>query len=68
MNNPRIEVVSQSRKSFLQGLARYENRQDKQYRLQDCISMDVMEARGITEVLTNDHHFAQEGFTVLMGE
>jgi predicted nucleic acid-binding protein len=27
--------------------------------------MQVMHREGITEVLTNDHHFTQEGFRVL---
>ena len=28
--------------------------------------MNVMESEAIKEVLTSDHHFEQEGFTVLM--
>ena len=28
--------------------------------------MNVMETEGITEVLTSDHNFEQEGFTILM--
>jgi hypothetical protein len=28
--------------------------------------MQTMRERGITEVLTHDHHFAQEGFMVLI--
>jgi predicted nucleic acid-binding protein len=28
--------------------------------------MCVIRERGITEVLTNDHHFAQEGFVRLL--
>jgi hypothetical protein len=28
--------------------------------------MNVMDARGIREILTNDHHFEQEGFVVLI--
>ena len=28
--------------------------------------MNVMEAEGITEILTSDHNFEQEGFTILM--
>ena len=66
LSNPNIRVVPQSRDSFLKGLARYDERRDKHYSLQDCISMNVMEFESITEVLTNDHHFEQEGFTVLM--
>lgn len=66
LSNPNIRVVPQTRYSFQKGLDRYEQRDDKQYSLQDCISMNVMEAGSITDVLTNDHHFEQEGFTVLM--
>ena len=61
-----IRVVAQTRQSFLNGIDRYERRLDKDYSLQDCISMNVMEAEGITEILTSDHNFEQEGFTVLM--
>ncbi len=66
LSSANIKVVPQSRDSFQRGLSRYEKRNDKQYSLQDCISMNVMESESITEVLTNDHHFEQEGFTVLM--
>jgi predicted nucleic acid-binding protein len=50
---------------FDRGLDRYERRPDKSYSLTDCISMVVMEEEGINEVLSNDHHFEQEGFTIL---
>jgi hypothetical protein len=42
LNDPEIEVVSQSHESFLAGLALYERRPDKHYSLADCISMNVM--------------------------
>ena len=61
-----VEVAVQSHESFLAGLALYERRSDKQYSLTDCISMNVMRRRRVTEVLTNDRHFAQEGFTPLL--
>ena len=61
-----IRVVPQSRQSFIDGLVRYQSRSDKAYSLQDCIAMNVMEAEGITEVLTSDRNFEQEGFTILM--
>jgi predicted nucleic acid-binding protein len=43
----------------------YSRRPDKEYSLIDCMSMTLMRSRGITHVLTNDHHFRQEGFTVV---
>ena len=64
--DPNVRVLPQSRESFDRGLRRYEGRLDKGYSLQDCVSMNVMEAEGITEILTSDHNFEQEGFTILM--
>lgn len=61
-----IRVIPQSRPSFLDGLNRFGRRLDKGYSLQDCIAMNVMESEGITQVLTSDHNFEQEGFTILM--
>lgn len=60
-----VEIVPQSSGSFA-GLELYENRPDKGYSLTDCVSMQVMRERGITEVLSRDHHFEQEGFTLLI--
>jgi predicted nucleic acid-binding protein len=48
------------------GLKLYESRLDKGYSLTDCISMSVMRDRNLTEMLTHDRHFAQEGFIILL--
>jgi predicted nucleic acid-binding protein len=66
LDDPGVRVVPQTHDGFLAGLARFANRVDKQYSLTDCISMNVMEADGIDDVLTNDSHFEQEGFNVLL--
>jgi uncharacterized protein len=58
-------VFPADRLLFLAGLDLYSQRRDKQYSLVDCMSMMLMRAHGTTHVLTNDHHFRQEGFTVL---
>ena len=63
--NPVIRVIPQSRESFLAGLELYRARPDKGYSLVDCISMQTMRKEGLTEVLTNDRHFEQEGFRAL---
>jgi uncharacterized protein len=68
MSNPNIQLVHQTHESFLTGLSLYSNRQDKGYSLTDCISMHTMQRLKITEVLTHDRHFAQEGFTLLLGD
>lgn len=66
MESPEISVIQQSHDSFMRGLERYEQRPDKGYSLQDCVSMNVMELLNITEILTTDRHFEQEGFIALM--
>ncbi len=62
---PLIRVLPQSRASFLAGLDLYIERPDKGYSLTDCISMQSMRRIGLTEILTNDRHFEQEGFRAL---
>ena len=66
LTHPGVEVIPQSRESFLRGLALYETRRDKDYSITDCISMDRMRERSLSKALTNDRHFSQEGFEVLM--
>lgn len=68
MKDPKILVLQQTRNSFLSGIQLYENRFDKEYSLPDCISMNAMRQLGITEVLTHDKHFAQEGFVILLSD
>jgi len=60
-----IEVITPDRSLFERALDLYEQRPDKEYSLVDCMSLVIMREREITHVLTNDHHFRQEGFTVL---
>jgi hypothetical protein len=57
--------VAQTAASFASGLALYRARLDKGYSLTDCISMQTMRQEGLSEVLTNDRHFEQEGFRAL---
>jgi len=66
LNDRRVTVHPQSRESFLAGLRLYEQRNDKGYSLVDCISMTTMRRQRIMEVLTNDHHFIQEGVKVVL--
>jgi uncharacterized protein len=65
LSNSAIRVIPQSRGSFISGLDLYAQRPDKSYSLTDCISMQTMRREGLTEVLTNDRHFEQEGFRAL---
>jgi predicted nucleic acid-binding protein len=60
-----ITVINADDTLFKRALTLYEARPDKEYSLVDCMSMIVMRDRGVTEVLSNDHHFSQEGFTLV---
>jgi predicted nucleic acid-binding protein len=66
LDSPDVQVVAQSRDSFFRALDRFSNRPDKEYGLTDCSSMNAMDLEGIQDVLTNDHHFQQEGYNVLI--
>jgi hypothetical protein len=64
--NPLTTVVSCQPTWFHRGLERFSSRLDKEWSLTDCISFVVMEDHGLTDALTNDHHFEQAGFTILL--
>jgi predicted nucleic acid-binding protein len=66
LTNPLVTVHPQSHQTFLDGFALYKARPDKGYSLTDCISMILMRQEGITEILTHDDHFTQEGFVRLL--
>lgn len=61
-----IETVWQAPEIFLKAKDYYASRLDKGYSLTDCISMNVCREHNVTEILTHDHHFTQEGFRVLL--
>lgn len=64
--NPAVAVRPCTRELLLDAISLYDQRRDKDYSLTDCMSMHLMRSERITEVLTNDKHFAQEGFTLLL--
>lgn len=65
-SNRAVQVAAQTAESFRRGFGLYGMRLDKGYSLTDCISMQIMRDRDITNVLTNDAHFEQEGFVALL--
>ena len=65
LNDEEMLVLHHNHEDFLKALTLYKSRLDKGYSLTDCVSMNTMRELGIIEVLTNDQHFEQEGFTKL---
>lgn len=64
--DPAWTLVRQTPGLWDRALDLYRRRPDKGYSLIDCMSMVVCRELGITEVLSHDHHFEQEGFAVLL--
>jgi predicted nucleic acid-binding protein len=65
-DDPRLTILPQTHALFDAGLTLFRARLDKNYSMPDCMSMVVCSDRGITQVLTADHDFEQEGLTILL--
>ena len=59
-------IVSVDTRLFTRGLEIYENREDKEWGLTDCISFVAMGDHGLMDAVTGDRHFVQAGFRALM--
>lgn len=64
--NSRIEVLWVDQRIHRSGMDRLARRLDKTYTLCDAVSFVLMESFEITDALTTDRHFEQEGFTRLL--
>jgi predicted nucleic acid-binding protein len=64
--NPDIETVWVDEPLHREALALLIARQDKTYSLCDAVSFVLMRQRHLTEALTTDRHFEQEGFQRLL--
>jgi predicted nucleic acid-binding protein len=62
----RFEVVPAEHRQFEAGCILFDSRTDKEWSIIDCISMVLLKERGLTEVITCDHHFEQAGYSILM--
>ena len=63
-----VDVIPASSQVFSTALELYQNRQDKNWGLTDCVSFIVMDNYGLSEALTTDDHFRQAGFRALLLE
>jgi uncharacterized protein len=66
LGNPQVEVVWVDDSLHRAALAFLQSRLDKTYSLCDAVSFLLMREYGITEALTTDRHFEQEGFVRLL--
>ncbi len=61
-------VVEINKEIYNEAWGLYSNRTDKEWGLTDCASFVVMKRYAITVAFTNDHHFEQMGFNILLKE
>jgi predicted nucleic acid-binding protein len=66
LDNPDIEVVWVDEQLHREAMKLLMEQQDKTYSLCDAVSFVLMRQRGMTEALTTDRHFEQEGFVKLL--
>ena len=66
LTNSRYQVADIDFETYWAALDLYQNRPDKRYSMVDCLGMTVMRKQNITDVLTTDRDFEQEGFRNLM--
>jgi hypothetical protein len=63
---PLLEILPATAALFEDGLTLYAARPDEAWSLTDCISLAVMQERGVTTAFSADHHFAQAGHQLLL--
>ncbi len=66
LDNPHVELVWVDEVLHRAALSFLQSRLDKTYSLCDAVSFLMMQYRGITEALTTDRHFEQEGLVRLL--
>ncbi len=65
-SSKRIEIVFIDESLWISGWNFYEKRSDKDWSLTDCISIVIMQEKGLTNSLTSDKHFEQAGFNAVL--
>jgi len=66
IESPAVEVVYTGRLHFLKGLELYRKRSDQRHSFTDCVSIVVMQDKGLSKALAYDQHFLVEGLQPLL--
>jgi hypothetical protein len=61
-----IEIIRIDQDIYDEAWNLYSSRKDKEWGLTDCTSFVVMKRYAIGDAFTNDHHFEQAGFNLLL--
>ncbi len=60
------DIITLDKLLMNRGIDKFRIMKDKDWSLVDCISMIIAEEMEITQIFTNDHHFTQAGFNILI--
>jgi uncharacterized protein len=64
LNSPSVQLIHIDETLFRKGWLYFQQYDDKDYSLTDCLSFVVMQDLEIHKAFTFDHHFAQAGFVI----
>lgn len=64
--SPSVEVVKVTDEIYDSAWELYRKRKDKNWGITDCTSFEVMRILGIKKAFTNDKHFEQAGYSVVL--
>ena len=66
LSSKEIKLIRINPELFYESWALYKERHDKEWGFTDCTSFTIMLKYGIRTAFTNDHHFEQAGFKILL--
>ncbi len=64
--SPSVQIVEITKEIFNNAWTLYQQRMDKDWGITDCTSFEVMKMFSISKAFTNDKHFEQAGYELLI--
>ena len=64
--SPSVEIIKITDEMYNNAWALYQQRMDKDWGITDCTSFEVMRMFNIKKALTNDKHFEQAGYSLVV--
>lgn len=64
--SPSVEIVKVTDEIYNSAWELYKQRKDKNWGITDCTSFEVMRILGVKKAFTNDKHFEQAGYSVIL--
>ena len=65
-SSPSVEIITITEEIYRASWLLYQQRMDKDWGITDCASFEVMKMFNLKRAFTNDRHFEQAGFSLLI--